>query len=239
MTSDAGRFQLNSARLECKGDAVRLHGTDGHRMAQAKVAAATGHGELLVPRQAVKMLATLPAGGDADIATVPHHGVDGNVYRRGVVDAGPWRLAFRIGEATFPDCDKVAGGLEPTSRAHVDRETLERVVRRAKELSGLRLQALRLTGEAGNAVLHVEAENVADLTLVRSDLAADLLGAPPRVAAQAAYVLDFLRVCRARKVERIAVESAGPETLTRWLALGEEDGTEWAHYIMPMRDEKL
>ncbi len=220
VSAEESRFQLNGALLKCKGGALEMVATDGHRLALVEnVLDGTEEADgVLVPRKALQELLRFEGGETVNFSRGEHH-LSFQVGRR--------ELICRILEGSFPDYEKVIS--KDNDRIAVfDRKELTAVVNRVALLTGDRARAIRLLFQEGQLVL--SAANP-DLGEAVEELECEFTGEDLELGINPDYLGHFLSAVETEKVN-LAVKDENSQCIGSPV-----DGPE-ARYlcvIMPMR----
>lgn len=215
------RYYLNGLLLEVAADHVRTVATDGHRLALAHLAMATGCEELrqvIVPRKGVLELARLLEDTDNPVTLVI-----GDNHLRATVSS--YTFTSKLIEGKFPDYNRVIprGGDKVVL---ADRLALKNTLQRAGILSHENIRGVRLSLSAGQ--LQVFANNP-DQEQAEDALAVEYQGEPLQIGFNVGYLVD---VMNALDEERVRITLSDPNKSA--LIEGENDDR-CLYVVMPMR----
>ena len=225
---DVSRFLLNHAMIVPGEERFRLEATDGYRLSVVEADAPAVAEELPVAREALRISRML-AGETVTLGRVVG---SGGAYR--ALTVGDYKLTYRIAESPWPEFHRVIGP-EPLRRASVDRAELQGIIGLLAESIGPgRCVVLSTAG----GTFAVEADDYSGVSIARTIASAEVDGSGVRVGMQARFLLDFLKLARKRKVERIEIGLRSEHEVTRLSLLGDKSSARLTHHcVMPMRFE--
>ncbi|TDT94516.1 DNA polymerase-3 subunit beta [Azorhizobium sp. AG788] len=201
--------------------------TDGHRLAQRRLAAPEGHERwpepgIIVPRKAVAELAKLlPTVGDGPARLV----VSPTKLQ---VQMGDTRLVTKLVDGTYPDYSRVIPAPGAATRVTMDRKDLIAATARVTTVSSDRGRAVKFSfeEEASRAVLSVTNPDAGAAT---DEIETTHAGPPLQIGFNGAYVGD---VAGALSTDTITLEMADPGAPARIIAEGDVTAV---FVLMPMR----
>lgn len=215
------RYYLNGLLLEVTEEQLRTVATDGHRLAMATLAAATGveqERQLIVPRKGVLELMRL-----LDEVETPVELVIGDNHLRVTVDG--YTFTSKLIEGKFPDYNRVIPrGGDKTVMA--DRMTLKSMLQRAGILSHENIRGVRLQLEPDQ--LHVYANNP-DQEQAEDAMAVEYQGDPLQIGFNVGYLIDVLNAVDDDQVRMVFSDS----NASALIESGADD--DCVYVVMPMR----
>lgn len=182
MSHDESRYALNGVLLVLGDTEVRVVATDGHRLALATRAVASGgvHATGIVPRKAVhEVERILGAGEDVHIA------ISENQFLLRMPNV---LVVARLIEGTFPNFDQVIPRGHP-HRLAVGRDALSAALRRVSVLSEERTRPVKLT--MGQGVLRMSAYHP-DFGEAEESIEVDYQAEEVSIGFNSRYLLDAL-----------------------------------------------
>ena len=216
------RYYLNGLHLATDGAlALRLTGTDGHRLARAQAALSAREGDdldVILNHHAVLALARL-------LPTRPET-IRLHLSRSHLTAHLPGlTLVSKLIDGKYPDADRVIPRGLPR-RAILDRAALKAGVARVNVLANEQYRGVRLTFDRGT--LKIEASNPEGES-AEDAIELDYDGPNVAIGFNAAYLTDLLG---AVDTERVAVEIADGNSSSLWRGLDQDQET---FVLMPMR----
>lgn len=218
-STEKARFELDGVKVEGSGQEVIFAATDGRRLSVVRVSR-TVDGELaaLVPTRTWQELArVLPESGELT-ATFGEQKV---MFEAGDVTV----LSSLLGD-NFPPYDQILPK-EFSKRVILDRQGLEKAVRRACVMAGESMNQVTLSISPQGVVVEGESRALGE---ARDELEAEYDGEPIKVSYKGDYILDFLR--SVASAEKVVIEINDAVTPAGYR---ECDNEEYRHIIMPMR----
>ena len=225
ISNEETRYYLNGIYLHhVEEDAtsyLRAVATDGHRLAQAQIAApdgAAGMPGVIVPRKAVGEIQKLVDGAD-DQVTVELSEAKIRITVGDVV------LTSKLIDGTFPDYKRVipAGNDKVLT---LDRATFASAVDRVSTIASDRGRAVKLAMENGQMVLTV---NNPDSGSAEEEIAVGYDAEPLEIGFNSRYLLDITAQLSADETTFLLADPGSP-TLIR-----EKDEAAALYVLMPMR----
>jgi DNA polymerase-3 subunit beta len=221
ITSEDTRYFLNGAQLVLQPAAMSMVATDGHRLAFARVQAASGGAasEVLLPRKTLNEIARLIDGADA----IEFSQGENHLFFR----AGDRLLISRKIDANFPAYERVI----PKSndkRIEFDRDRLASAVRRVRLLSNERSKAVKFVIGKDQVEITSSTPEVGEAHEV---LPVEYAGGAMQICFNADYVDNFLGVVETENVE---LEFKDEMSQAVMKPIG-ADGYDYTYVIMPMR----
>jgi DNA polymerase-3 subunit beta len=216
------RYYLNGTLLETDGKMLRTVATDGHRLAIAEAALATGGKtvnpqQVIVPRKGVlELTRILGSSGDVEIAIGVNH------IR---LQIGDVRFTSKLIDGKFPEYGRVIPA-NPGKTIVVAREALRAALQRTAILSNEKYRGVRV-GLALNT-LKLQAHNP-EQEEAQDEVEVDYKGEELEIGFNVTYLLDALAAVDTETVE-IGLTDANSSCLLR------SPGTTSSRYVvMPMR----
>jgi len=221
ITSEDTRYFLNGAQLVLQPTAMSMVATDGHRLAFARVQAASGGAtsEVLLPRKTLNEIARLIDGAEA----IEFSQGENHLFFR----AGDRLLISRKIDANFPAYERVI----PKSndkRIEFDRDRLASAVRRVRLLSNERSKAVKFVIGKDQVEITSSTPEVGEAHEV---LPVEYGGGAMQICFNADYVDNFLGVVETENVE---LEFKDEMSQAVMKPIG-ADGYDYTYVIMPMR----
>lgn len=216
------RYYLNGMLVEVTGDRLRTVATDGHRLAMADAAVATGVGskvQVIVPRKGILELSRLlTEDGDTQARLT----LGGNHIR---VEYGSLTFTSKLIDGKFPDYERV---LPKNSDKSVlaQREELRSALSRAAILSNEKYRGIRLALASGT--LGIVANNP-EQEEAHEEIGVDYQGAELEIGFNVSYLLDVLNTLKGAQV-KLAMGDANSSALVS----DAENAGSW-YVVMPMR----
>ena len=223
VTKEDVRYSLNGALLEMGEGVLRMVATDAHRLAlvekrSAELAAGT-QVRAIIPKKALAELRDLGEAEEMEIAQDEHH-----LYFR---IAGR-TLATRVIEGQFPAYGKVIPQDNPVRVAFAGAQMAD-AIRRVSLLANERSRAVKFSFADGEATI---LSSNPELGEAREVVPVDLQGEALSISFNAQYVLDFLSVAVAERVEFLLKDDSSQGMM---VPAEDVDGLEYRYVIMPMR----
>jgi DNA polymerase-3 subunit beta len=219
------RFYLNGLLLETRGKAVRVVGTDGHRLALCEMELGGVEWQELhqaiMPRKAVNEMLRLASVGEAEVLVE----VGSQSLR---ATAGGLRLVARLVEGRYPEYERVIPDREVWDKhVVVDREALRQALVRAAILANERYRAVRLSLQAGR--VRIQAEN-AEREEAEEEVDVEYQGGSLDIGFNVTYLVDALSAVRGERV-RLYLQDENSSCLVE----GEGAARRCRYVVMPMR----
>ena len=215
------RYYLNGMLIELSDEGLKAVATDGHRLALAGVAIATGISEKrqpIVPRKGVLELARLLSDTDEHCSII-----FGDNHVRASV--GHFTFTSKLIDGKFPDYQRVIPrGGDKTMIA--DRLLLKGVLQRASILSHESIRGIRLQFEPGE--LKVFANNP-DQEEAEDSLEVDYDFEAIQIGFNVGYLIDVLNVLDDNLV-KITISNANSSALVEGM-----ETSDALYVVMPMR----
>jgi DNA polymerase-3 subunit beta len=216
------RYYLNGTLLETDGKTLRTVATDGHRLAIAEAALATGGKsvnpqQVIVPRKGILELTRLLGGsGDVEIAIGSNH------IR---LQIGDVRFTSKLIDGKFPEYSRVIPA-NPGKVIVLEREGLRAALQRTAILSNEKYRGVRVS-LAKNS-LKLQAHNP-EQEEAQDEVEIEYKGEELEIGFNVTYLLDALSAVDTETVE-IGLTDANSSCLIR------SPGTTSSRYVvMPMR----
>jgi len=216
------RYYLNGTLLETDGKTLRTVATDGHRLAIAEAALATGDKsinpqQVIVPRKGVlELTRLLGSSGDVEIAIGSNH------VR---LQIGDVRFTSKLIDGKFPEYGRVIPA-SPGKVIVVEREGLRAALQRTAILSNEKYRGVRVTLATNS--LKLQAHNP-EQEEAQDEVEVDYKGDELEIGFNVTYLLDALSAIDTETVE-IGLTDANSSCLIR------APGTTSSRYVvMPMR----
>jgi DNA polymerase-3 subunit beta len=216
------RYYLNGLLLDLADGQLAAVATDGHRLAQCKVAATIEPSDfaqqLIVPRKGVQELLRLLSGDDdpvlLNISANQIQAVVGNIS-----------FTSKLIDGKFPDYDRV---IPQTSEQVivVDRIALRTALVRAAILSSEKYRGIRLRMEKG--MLRIQANNP-EQEEAEEELLIDFDGDPLEIGFNVTYLLDALGALSGDSIKIFCTDASSS------CLIQEMEGVPCRYVIMPMR----
>ncbi len=223
-STDEARPVLTGELLDIRGAELTIVATDGHRLAERKLASgadSTGlEARLIVPAKALGELARA-LRGEPDPLSVVVSGARNQIFFR----AGGAEVTSRLIDGGFPNYQQVIPNKSST-RVRVPTAEVTQTVRAVSLFARDSANVIRLRVAAGTLVLSAMTNEVGDS---RAELAADVEGEDVQIAFNARYVLDALTVIQSETVEFRFDGPLSPGLIT------EPDQADYLYVIMPVR----
>jgi DNA polymerase-3 subunit beta len=194
-SSDEARPVLTGELLLIEPGRLLMVATDGHRLAERKLAPAGADGleaRLIVPARA---LAELPRAFRGESG--PVHLIVSKARNQVFFRAGTSEVTSRLIDGNYPNYGQVIPTKSSTT-VQVPTAELTQTVRAVSLFARDSANVIRLRAEAGLIELQATTNEVGDS---KAELAAEVEGAEIRIAFNARYVLDALAVIQEPKVE--------------------------------------
>jgi len=216
------RYYLNGTLLETDGKMLRTVATDGHRLAIAEAALATGGKsvqaqQVIVPRKGIlELQRILGAEGDVEITIGTNH------IR---LQIGDIRFTSKLIDGKFPDYGRVIPA-SPGKTVVIDRDALRAALQRTAILSNEKYRGVRVA--LAKDSLKLQAHNP-EQEEAQDEVEIDYRGDEMEIGFNVTYLLDALTAVDTETVE-IGLTDANSSCLIR------SPGTTQSRYVvMPMR----
>lgn len=216
------RYYLNGTLLETDGKMLRTVATDGHRLAIAEAALATGGKtvqaqQVIVPRKGIlELQRILGSEGDVEITIGSNH------IR---LQIGDIRFTSKLIDGKFPDYGRVIPA-SPGKTVVIERDALRAALQRTAILSNEKYRGVRVA-LAKNS-LKLQAHNP-EQEEAQDEVEIDYKGEDMEIGFNVTYLLDALTAVDTETVE-IGLTDANSSCLIR------SPGTTQSRYVvMPMR----
>ena len=216
------RYYLNGTLLETDGKLLRTVATDGHRLAIAETALATGGKtinpqQVIVPRKGILELQRILSGeGDVEITIGSNH------IR---LQIGDIRFTSKLIDGKFPDYGRVIPA-SPGKTVVIERDALRAALQRTAILSNEKYRGVRVS-LAKNA-MRLQAHNP-EQEEAQDEVEIDYKGDEIEIGFNVTYLLDALTAIDTETVE-LGLTDANSSCLIR------SPGTMQSRYVvMPMR----
>ena len=221
ITSEDTRYFLNGAQLVLQPATMSMVATDGHRLAFARVEAASGaaSSEVLLPRKTLNEIARLIDGAEA----IEFSQGENHLFFR----AGSRLLISRKIDANFPAYERVI----PKSndkRIEFDRDRLASAVRRVRLLSNERSKAVKFV--IGKDQVEITS-STPELGEAHEVLPVEYEGGALQICFNADYVDNFLGVVETENVE-LEFKDEMSQAVMKPIGAA---GYDYTYVIMPMR----
>ncbi|HEY4027909.1 MAG TPA: DNA polymerase III subunit beta [Candidatus Dormibacteraeota bacterium] len=222
-STDEARPVLTGELLQIEGQRLVLVATDGHRLAERRLTAATAdelEARLIVPARA---LAELPRAfkGEAGEVEVLVSKARNQVFFR----AGASEVNSRLIDGQYPNYSQVIPNKSSTT-VRISTAALTQTVRAVSLFARDSANVIRIRAQAGALVLSATTNEVGDS---RAELDAAVDGAEIQIAFNARYVLDALAVVECEEIE---LRFDGPLSPGLMKAPSSDD---YLYVIMPVR----
>ncbi|MEM6847675.1 MAG: DNA polymerase III subunit beta [Pseudomonadota bacterium] len=225
ISTEETRYYLNGIYFHCaetdNGPMLRAVATDGHRLAQAQIAApsgADGMPGIIVPRKTVGELRNLIDDPEAQLSVE----ISDTKIRLSVAGAV---VTSKLIDGTFPDYDRVI----PKGNnkiMQVDRQDFASAVDRVSTVSSERGRAVKLSLADGSLTLSVINPDSGTAT---DELVVDFDADPLDIGFNSKYLLDITGQLSAENAT-FALNDAGSPTL-----IHDGDAGDTLYVLMPMR----
>ena len=196
------RYYLNGLLLEVSPQNVKAVATDGHRLAVARLDAATGledEKSIIVPRKGVLELARLLTTEDAELKVR----VGTNAVQLEIDDV---RFTSKLIDGKFPDYGRVIPDAESCDkRLSLDRESLRQCLVRTSVLSSDKHRTVRLTLETG--ILTVVANNPEQESAL-DQLELEYEGESLEIGFNVSYLIDALAILPSETADIFLTDSS-------------------------------
>ena len=196
------RYYLNGLLLEVSPQNVKAVATDGHRLAVARLDAATGledEKSIIVPRKGVLELARLLTTEDAELKIR----VGTNAVQLEIDDV---RFTSKLIDGKFPDYGRVIPDAESCDkRLSLDRESLRQCLVRTSVLSSDKHRTVRLTLETG--ILTVVANNPEQESAL-DQIELEYEGESLEIGFNVSYLIDALAILPSETADIFLTDSS-------------------------------
>ena len=196
------RYYLNGLLLEISPQNVKAVATDGHRLAIARLDAATGledEKSIIVPRKGVLELARLLTTEDAELKVR----VGTNAVQLEIDDV---RFTSKLIDGKFPDYGRVIPDAESCDkRLSLDRESLRQCLVRTSVLSSDKHRTVRLTLETG--ILTVVANNPEQESAL-DQIELEYEGESLEIGFNVSYLIDALAILPSETADIFLTDSS-------------------------------
>ena len=222
-STDEARPVLTGELMDIEGRHLKLVATDGHRLAERKLSAASGddlQARLIVPARALGELPRAFRGESGEVEVLVSKARNQIFFR-----AGTSEVTSRLIDGTYPNYAQVIPNKSSTT-VRVPTGELMQTVRAVSLFARDSANVIRIRAQQGSVVLSATTNEVGDS---RAELNADVDGSEIQIAFNARYVLDALAVVEQDQVE---FRFDGPLTPGLIKAPTSED---YLYVIMPVR----
>ena len=194
-STDEARPVLTGELLHIEGSRLTLVATDGHRLAERKLNAASANGldaRLIVPARALAELPRAFKGESGEVEVIVSKARNQVFFR-----AGGSEVTSRLIDGTYPNYAQVIPNKSSTN-VKVATADLTQTVRAVSLFARDSANVIRIRAGDGSLVLSATTNEVGDS---RAELSADVEGSEIQIAFNARYVLDALSVLEGEQVE--------------------------------------
>jgi DNA polymerase III subunit beta len=222
-STDEARPVLTGELLHVEGQKLLLVATDGHRLAERKLTAATADdldARLIVPARALGELPRAFRGESGEVEVLVSKARNQIFFR-----AGSSEVTSRLIDGTYPNYSQVIPNKSSTS-VKLSTSELTQTVRAVSLFARDSANVIRIRAQQGSVLLSATTNEVGDS---RAELGADVDGSEIQIAFNARYVLDALSVMEQDQVE---FQFDGPLSPGLIKAPGSDD---YLYVIMPVR----
>ncbi|MBO0684056.1 MAG: DNA polymerase III subunit beta [Candidatus Dormibacteraeota bacterium] len=222
-STDEARPVLTGELLHIQPGKLVLVATDGHRLAERRLAAGVADGldrHLIVPARALGELPRAFRGESAEVEVIVSKAGNQVFFR-----AGTSEVNSRLIDGNYPNYEQVIPTKSSTT-VRVRNTELTQTVRAVALFARDAANVIRVRAGSGSLVLSAMTNEVGDS---RAELAADVDGAEIQIAFNARYVLDALAVIPGEEAELRFDGPLSPGLIT---APGSDD---YLYVIMPVR----
>ena len=222
-SSDEARPVLTGELLHIETRNLVLVATDGHRLAERKLAATTGddlEAHLIVPARALGELPRAFRGESGDVEVIVSKARNQVFFR-----AGTSEVTSRLIDGTYPNYAQVIP-TKSSTRVRIANTDLTQTVRAVSLFARDSANVIRVRAQSGSLVLSAMTNEVGDS---KAELDAEVDGAEIQIAFNARYVLDALAVIQSDQVEFRFDGPLSPGLIT---SPGSDD---YLYVIMPVR----
>lgn len=196
------RYYLNGLLLEVSPQNIKAVATDGHRLAVARLEAATGlqdEKSIIVPRKGVLELARLLTTEDAELQIR----VGTNAVQLAIDDV---RFTSKLIDGKFPDYGRVIPDAESCDkRLFLDRELLRQCLVRTSVLSSDKHRTVRLTLDTG--MLTIVANNPEQESAL-DQLELEYEGESLEIGFNVSYLIDALAILPSETADIFLTDSS-------------------------------
>lgn len=222
ISQDETRAHVNSALWRAHGGTLTLVGTDGHRLALARVPFAGEGPDRLIPRLAVYDLMQIPMGSRAEIAFD-----EKNVHFR----CGTTWYAVKLTDASYPPFEQVIPD-KVHHEARVPREALIAALRFAAVLADDRTGGVRIKRKPGSVLLSVD--NAVTGNRFGDEVIAEYDGEADESGFRARYLIDALEHTEGHMV-RLGFGAVALDPVTVESAESSYGKGDFLAVVMPLR----
>ena len=222
-STDEARPVLTGELLHIETRKLVLVATDGHRLAERRLSAASGEeleAHLIVPARALGELPRAFRGETSEVEVIVSKARNQVFFR-----AGTSEVTSRLIDGTYPNYAQVIPTKSSTT-VRVPNADLTQTVRAVSLFARDSANVIRLRAQSGSLVLSAMTNEVGDST---AELPADVDGAEIQIAFNARYVLDALAVIPGDRVEFRFDGPLSPGLITS------PGSDEYLYVIMPVR----
>lgn len=222
-STDEARPVLTGELLLIEGSRLVLVATDGHRLAERRLSAATAdelEARLIVPARALAELPRAFKGESGEVEVLVAKARNQVFFR-----AGTSEVNSRLIDGQYPNYSQVIPNKSSTT-VRVSTAQLTQTVKAVSLFARDSANVIRIRAQAGALVLSATTNEVGDS---RAELDASVDGSEIQIAFNARYVLDALAVVECDQIE---LRFDGPLSPGLMKAPGSED---YLYVIMPVR----
>jgi DNA polymerase-3 subunit beta len=222
-STDEARPVLTGELLHIDGQRLVLVATDGHRLAERRLAASAADGieaRLIVPARALAELPRALRGESGDVEMLISKARNQVFFR-----AGRSEVTSRLIDGQYPNYAQVIPSKSSTV-VRVPTSELTQTVRAVSLFARDSANVIRIRAQAGSIVLSAMTNEVGDS---RAELEAEVEGSEIQIAFNARYVLDALAVV---ECDRVELRFDGPLSPGLIKMPGSDD---YLYVIMPVR----
>jgi DNA polymerase-3 subunit beta len=222
-SSDEARPVLTGELLHIETRNLVLAATDGHRLAERKLAATAGdelEAHLIVPARALGELQRAFRGETGEVEVIVSKARNQVFFR-----AGTSEVTSRLIDGTYPNYAQVIP-TKSSTRVRVANTELTQTVRAVSLFARDSANVIRVRAQSGSLVLSAMTNEVGDS---KAELEAEVDGAEIQIAFNARYVLDALAVILSDQVEFRFDGPLSPGLITS------PGSDEYLYVIMPVR----
>jgi len=222
-STDEARPVLTGELLHIETRKLVLVATDGHRLAERRLSAASGEeleAHLIVPARALGELPRAFRGETSEVEVIVSKARNQVFFR-----AGTSEVTSRLIDGNYPNYAQVIPTKSSTT-VRVPNAELTQTVRAVSLFARDSANVIRVRAQAGSLVLSAMTNEVGDS---KAELSAEVDGAEIQIAFNARYVLDALAVIPGDRVEFRFDGPLSPGLITS------PGSDEYLYVIMPIR----
>jgi DNA polymerase III subunit beta len=222
-STDEARPVLTGELLQIEGPRLILVATDGHRLAERRLTAASAEeleARLIVPARALGELPRAFRGETGDVEVLVSKARNQIFFR-----AGTSEVTSRLIDGTYPNYAQVIPSKSSTS-VRLATGDLMQTVKAVSLFARDSANVIRIRAQLGSVLLSATTNEVGDS---RAELGAEVDGSEIQIAFNARYVLDALSVMEGEQVE---LKFDGPLSPGLIKPPGSDD---YLYVIMPVR----